>query len=222
MESYYGGRAECAVRKIPVPGVYVDFTSQYPTVFALQGLHGFLTAQRVAQRREDPERAQRLLDRLTTGQVLDRDLWRTELAALVLIAPDGDRLPTRARYNASRHRRKASGSRRASGSYNVGLPYRYGGPPQWYTLADACASKLMTGKAPKILDVLRFTAEGTQGGLEPIDIAGNPDYRVDPNHEDFIRRLVELRADVRTEQKASPSRRRRRPRDESWTRRSRR
>lgn len=200
METYYGGRAECHVRRIPVPGVYVDFTSQYPTVFALQDLHRFLTARHVTYEHEDPARVQRLLDELTVEQVLDPAFWRSDLTALVKIAPDGDRLPTRARYNASRHRDHPGGNA-SPGSYNVGLPYRHGGPPQWYTLADACASKLMTGKAPKILAVLRFAADGVQKDLQPIDIAGNPDYRVDPNHEDFIRRLVELRADVRAEQK---------------------
>ena len=120
--------------------------------------------------------------------------------ALVLIAPDGDRLPTRARYNASRHN-DSTDPKRATGRYNVGIPYRDGGPPQWYTLADACASNLMSGKAPTILDVLRFSPGGSQAHLEPIAIAGNPAYHVDPNHEDFIRRLVELRADVRADQK---------------------
>ena len=87
METYYGGRAECAIRKIPVPGVYVDFTSQYPTVFVLQDLHRFLTANQVAYRHEDPARVQQLLDQLGPDQVLDKDFWRSELAALVLIAP---------------------------------------------------------------------------------------------------------------------------------------
>jgi len=37
MRSYYGGRAECRIRKGPVPVVHTDFTSQYPTVKALWG-----------------------------------------------------------------------------------------------------------------------------------------------------------------------------------------
>jgi hypothetical protein len=201
MEAYYGGRTECAIRRMPVPGVYVDFTSQYPTVFALQHLWRFLVAGNVSYVREDPSRVQRLLDNLTVGQVLDRGFWASELSALVLIDPDGDRLPTRARYNQRGTRSGPGGKTKHAGSYNVGVPYRYRGPAQWYTLADACASKLSTGKAPTIRAVLRFTAEGTQEGLEPIAIAGNRAYQVDPRDEDFIRRLVELRADVRTDHK---------------------
>jgi len=37
MQGYYGGRAECRIRKTPVPVVLTDFTSQYPTVNALLG-----------------------------------------------------------------------------------------------------------------------------------------------------------------------------------------
>jgi hypothetical protein len=197
METYYGGRAECHVRRLPLPGVYVDFTSQYPTVFALQGLHRFLTAERVQYRQEDPAGVQRLLDELAVDHGLRPGFW-SQLTALVLIAPDGDRLPTRTRYNAPR-------SAVAGGSYNLGVPFRYGGAPQWYTLADACASKLMTGKAPRVLAVLRFTAEGIQEGLGPIQIAGEREYTVDPAEEDFIRRLVELGQDVHAQQKAAES-----------------
>ena len=32
MQAYYGGRAECRVRRLEVPIVHTDFTSQYPTV----------------------------------------------------------------------------------------------------------------------------------------------------------------------------------------------
>lgn len=199
METYYGGRTECKIRRMPVPGVYVDFASQYPTVFALQELHCYLTAEQITYEREDPQRVQQLLDDLTADQVLEQPFWCDELHALVRIAPDADRLPTRARYSENRDRAKRKGS------YNVGVPYRHGGPPQWYTMADACASKLMTGRAPQIVGVLRFTPEGTQAAIGPIAIAGNPDYIVDPGREDFIRRLVELRIEVRRDLKHAES-----------------
>jgi hypothetical protein len=192
LETYYGGRAECHVRRTPVPGVMVDFTSEYPTVFVLQRLHWFLVAESISYEDEPPERVQDLLDRMTADMVLEKRFWADELHALVLVAPNGDRLPTRAKYNAS--------SNHPGGSYNVGVPVRTGGKPQWYTLADACASALQNGKAPTILKVLRFRADGVQG-LEPISIAGKPAYQVDPTSEDFIQRLVELRADVKTDLK---------------------
>jgi hypothetical protein len=32
MQAYYGGRAEIRIRHTPVPVIYTDFTSQFPTV----------------------------------------------------------------------------------------------------------------------------------------------------------------------------------------------
>lgn len=43
METYYGGWAGCAIRRLPVPGVLVDFKSEYPTVFVLQACAGSLS-----------------------------------------------------------------------------------------------------------------------------------------------------------------------------------
>jgi len=45
MQGYYGGRAEIRIRHTPVPVVYTDFTSQYPTVNTLLGLWRMLTAR---------------------------------------------------------------------------------------------------------------------------------------------------------------------------------
>ncbi len=47
MQSYYGGRAECRIRRTPVPVIHTDFTSQYPTVNALLGNWNALTSSSV-------------------------------------------------------------------------------------------------------------------------------------------------------------------------------
>lgn len=44
MAAYYGGRAECRIRRWPVPVVPVDLTSEYPSVDALLGIWDVLTA----------------------------------------------------------------------------------------------------------------------------------------------------------------------------------
>jgi hypothetical protein len=44
MSAYYGGRAECRIRRWPVPVVPVDLTSEYPSVDALLGIWDALTA----------------------------------------------------------------------------------------------------------------------------------------------------------------------------------
>jgi hypothetical protein len=182
METYYGGRSECGIRRVPIPGVYLDFTSQYPTVFVLQGLWRFFTAQGIAWQREDPVIIQRQLDAITVDDVLDPELWTT-LHALVLVQPDGDRLPTRAVYRPS-----------GFGPQTVARAERRDGPAQWWCFADCIASSIETGQAPRVLAVLRFTPLDPQPRLQPIDVAGNPAHRIDPYTDDLIKRLIELRA----------------------------
>jgi hypothetical protein len=191
METYYGGRSECMIRRSPRRGNYVDFTSEYPTVFVLQDLSRYLVSTGIDWADEDPQVCQDLLDRLTVDDILDPGIW-PQLQALALVDPDGARLPTRARYRPKKDGR---------GSFNLGIADRQGGVPQWYALADCCASKLETGRAPKILRVLRFKPKPEQqSGLQPIDLAGDQRYRVDLTQDDLIKRLVELRALVRIDQ----------------------
>jgi hypothetical protein len=198
LESYYGGRAETRIRRTPVPGVLVDFVSQYPTAYVLQDLWRFQIAQSLHWEDEDPTKVQALLDGVTVDDVIHPALW-LQLQCLVLIEPDGDLLPTRARYT---QRNGRTGQRR-SVPWNVGVSRRVGGPAQWWTLAAAIGSVLGTGKAPKVLRCIRFYPGPPQQGLEALDIAGNPRYRVDPSLEDAIRRLVELRAETKQDRKVA-------------------
>ncbi len=190
LETYYGGRTECRIRRIPIPGAYLDFLSQYPTVFTLQNLDRYLFAQGFDWQDENPAELQAWLDELGPSGVLDPTLW-PKLDAICLVAPDGDLLPTRARY---RHARSA---------YNLALAYRTGGPAQWWTLADVLAAKLETGRAPTILRAIRFQPRARQASLQLVDLNGDPRYRVDPNRDDLIKRLVELRHQLKTEAKAA-------------------
>jgi DNA polymerase family B len=47
MQPYYGGRAEIRSHLTPVPIVYTDFLSQYPTVNTQLGLWRLLTAKKI-------------------------------------------------------------------------------------------------------------------------------------------------------------------------------
>ena len=47
MVSYFGGRSEIRARKLPVPVIYCDFLSMYPTVNVLMGMWNLLTAKKV-------------------------------------------------------------------------------------------------------------------------------------------------------------------------------
>ncbi len=45
--SFFGGRTSAHIRKYPVPVVYTDFLSMYPTVNSLMGLWRFVTAREI-------------------------------------------------------------------------------------------------------------------------------------------------------------------------------
>ena len=46
--AFFGGRTSAHIRKTPVPVVYTDFLSMYPTVNSLMGLWQFVTARKIA------------------------------------------------------------------------------------------------------------------------------------------------------------------------------
>jgi len=178
MSTYYGGRSEVRIRRTPVRVAYCDFLSMYPTVSTLMDLWGFVTAEGVRWRTATVE-VRELLDGLQIGDLQEPEFWRS-LAVLVKVKPHGDILPVRARYAGKQH--------------SIGLNYLTSDDSQWFTLADVLASKLLTGKAPHILQAVRFSPAGQQADLTPIDLMGRSAYRVDPYRHDLYRRLIELRS----------------------------
>lgn len=179
--SYYGGRAEVRMRRVPTQVLYCDFKSMYPTVSALMGLWPFVVAQDLSFR-DTTEETQALLDRVSLEDLKSRDLWQN-LRTLVRMRTDGDLKPVRAKYNDKTN--------------TLGLNYITNAQSLWYTLADCIASKLLTGKTPNIEEAMTFEPGDVQEGLKPIDLFGNPDYRVDPSCEDVFPRFVDLRDEAR-------------------------
>ena len=70
---------------------------------------------------------------------------------------------------------------------NIGLNYLSADEPQWFTLADVLASKVLTGRTPEVIRALRFRPKGRRRGLKPIDIAGQT---INPATDDFYQRLI--------------------------------
>ncbi|MAG37263.1 MAG: hypothetical protein CL878_13600 [Dehalococcoidia bacterium] len=176
MAAYYGGRAEARVRHLPVPVVYVDFLSMYPTVNALMENWRLLTAEQITVEDVTKE-VQELVAHVTAHDLFRPALWR-RLAVLVQVAPDGDILPARMRYG-------------ESNDWQIGVNPLTSQTPLWYTLADVVAAKLLTGKAPQVLHAQRLVPHGRQPGLQPLSLRG--DMSVDPAQQDFFRQVVELR-----------------------------
>lgn len=188
ISSYSGGRAEVRARKTVVEIAHCDFKSMYSTVCALQGLWSFVIANGM-ETYDATDEVLDLLEHTTTEDWRHSNKWKS-LHAIVEVQPDGDFFPVRAQYGGEEQ-------------YGVGQNYlsSSSGETFYFTLADCISSKLRTGKAPTVVRAVGYRALQPQWGLRQFDIAGNPDYRVDPYTEDFYARLIDLRAEVKQQAK---------------------
>ena len=175
MSAYFGGRAEVHIRRQITPVVHTDFLSMYPTVCTLMGLWSFVRSKGVTHR-DDTSAVTTLLARPRDELVemlRTKDGWKG-LGALVQVKPQDDLFPIRARYP-------------GNDTLNIGLNYLSADEPQWFTLADVLASKVLTGRTPEVIKAIRFKPKGQQTGLKPVDIAGQT---INPATDDFYRRLI--------------------------------
>lgn len=178
LSSYYGGRSEIRIRRQVRQVILCDFLSMYPTVCTLMGLWRFVTASGMTWRDATAE-TRDFLAGVTLTDLQSPDLW-PKLATLVRVQPDADIFPVRAVYD-------------SEALATIGANYLSGASPLWFTLADCIASKLLTGKAPRILEAVAFEPGPMQPDLRPINVSGNTEYGVHPAEADFFRRVIELR-----------------------------
>ena len=199
MGTYYGGRSEVHLRRMLTQVAYCDFTSMYPTVCTLMGLWRYVIARGITSRDATAE-TREFLERVTPNDFQRRDVWR-RLAVIVQVKPDGDLFPVRAKYGNDQH-------------FTIGLNYLTSKEPIWYTLADCIVSTLLTGKPPEVVSAIAFEPMEPQSGLVPACIAGNPEYQVDPLKDDFYKRLIEFRLQVKKREKTATGPEKRRLGDE--------
>lgn len=177
LSSYYGGRSEVRIRHEAREVILCDFLSMYPTVCTLMGLWRFVTATGIKRRRAT-QKTRQFLSKVTLADLQSPDVWQN-LVVLVKVQPDDDIFPVRAAYGGDTIATIGANYLRSSSL--------------WFTLADCIASKLLTGKAPKIVEAVSFEPGPMQPDLRSINVSGNPQYRVDPVETDFFRRVIELR-----------------------------
>lgn len=179
--AYYGGRAEVRIRREVREVLYCDFKSMYPTVNSLMGLWRYVTADSIEPVDTTAE-TRAFLQGVTLGELQQPDTW-SKLNTLVRLHPDADVLPVRAKYDER--------------TYTIGLNQLTAHDSLWFTLADCIVSKLLTGKRPAIDKAISYRPGPQQQGLQPIEIMGRPDYRIDPNSDDFFRRLIDMRDEAK-------------------------
>jgi hypothetical protein len=177
MQSYYGGRAECRIRRTAVPVIYTDFTSQYPTVNALLGNWGVLTSSSI-RFKDYTATARSLLTKVGLDETFDKRFWK-QLSFFALVKPKGDILPVRTVYESGKNKR----------TQNIGLNYLSSKTPIWYAGPDLVASTILTGKAPRILKAIQMVPGKSQKGLKTTNLGGM--VEVDPKNEDFYCKVVE-------------------------------
>lgn len=177
MQSYFGGRAECRIRKWEVPVCPVDFMSQYPTVNELLGNRDVLTAERVTFRDATAE-VRRLLSHITLDRCFKRKLWR-EFKFFALVRPDDDILPVRTVYNGT--------------TQNIGINYLTSKEGVWFAGPDIIAAVLLSnGKIPRIEKAIRVQPHGKQVGLGSVSLRGM--VKVDANRHSLFKHVIEQRA----------------------------
>ena len=178
MTGYFGGRTECKIRKTPTKVDLLDFLSMYPTVCTLQGLWKFVIAESIDYK-DATDEIRNFVDKFTLEDIQNKDNWK-QFQAIVQVMPEDDVLPLRAQYG-DKH------------AWNIGISSVTSKIPLWYSLADIIASKLYTGKTPKILKALRFVAGPPQRGLNEIDIHG---IKIDPYSQDLFKELIQYRKQI--------------------------
>ena len=182
MAAYYGGRAECRIRRWPVPVVPVDVTSEYPSVDALLGIWDVLTAARLTTK-DATNDVRALLAKVTLDELFQPTFWK-QLNFYALIAPEGDILPVRSVYDDK------------SGTCNIGLNALHWKQPMWVAGPDLIASVLLSDHIPKVLQAFRVIPHRKQCGLRPVELRGA--VSVDPRKEDFFTRVIEYRKQNKT------------------------
>jgi hypothetical protein len=184
MSTYFGGRAEVRIRREIRQVIYCDFLSMYPTVCALMNLWRFVTANGVDWRDSTAE-TRDLLRTISLEELYDKDTWQ-RLPVLVQVSPDADMFPIRAKYG-------------YDNQTTIGLNFLTSDQPLWFTLADCVASKLLTGKSPKVIRAITFDPTEIQGDLKPVQIMGNRDFTIDPAKSDFYLRTIDLRTSIKSQ-----------------------
>jgi hypothetical protein len=177
MAAYYGGRAECRIRRWPVPVVPVDLTSEYPSVDALLGIWDVLTAARLTTE-DSTDDVRTLLSKVTLDKLFQPAFWKG-LNFYARIVPDGDILPVRSVYDSK------------SGTCNIGLNALHWKQSMWIAGPDLVESVLLSGHIPNVQEAFCIVPHGKQKGLRPVKLRGA--ILVDPRKEDFFTRVIEYR-----------------------------
>jgi len=190
LSTYYGGRADVKIRREILRVLLADFVSLYPTLAAIAGLWSHIIGRgfRVCDCTQEFRHA---LDELGLECWQSVNTWRG-FTVIAEVEANDDILPVRAIYQSSSLMR------------TIGVN-GLNGATLWYHGLDIAASKLLTGRSPKIIRALRFIPGEPQQGLRPVRLAGSR-ATFDPRQDDFFVHLIELRTSAKKEAEVAAKR----------------
>jgi hypothetical protein len=140
----------------------------------------------------DRKEAFDLLRNVSLEDLQIKETW-PKLCGVALVAPDDGILPYRSQYRAE--------NEEGSLSVNIGINRIVSSCPAWFTFADIIASKILTGRMPKILKTLELYPISEQH-TNAIRLVGDDRYEVDLSKGDeFFASLIDARIDVQDELK---------------------
>jgi hypothetical protein len=180
---YFGGRVECRIVQTPVPCVYLDFTSMYPTVFSLLNLwFDHVIPAELEPIEMDPKEVQDLLDTIAREprRLFDRPTW-PNLAFFAEVDPNGAFLPARVEVP----------SIHAKSLRNIVLGPVESKRPLWYAGPDLAAAVISGKRRPRVIRAWRLQPTGSQETLRQVNFRG--EVGIDPRTDDFFRVLIEQR-----------------------------
>lgn len=180
MSAYFGGRSEVKIRKKSMKVTVIDFLSMYPTMNILMGLWDFLIAEKI-EPENCTEDIKKLLENIALEDLRKPETWK-KFACIVEVLPEGDVLPLRMKYSENED------------ALNIGVNRITSRIPLWYALPDVIASRLLTGKVPKILKAVKFVPKDKQNDLTKTDILGIGIY---PKKENLFKVLIEKRQEYK-------------------------
>jgi hypothetical protein len=180
MQALAAGRAECMIRRTPVPVTYLDFHAQFPAISDLLNCREILCAESL-EFADFAAGAREMVERVTLDDCFGPEFWK-QLRWFALVEPQEDVVPMRAKFGKS-----------DDSDPTLGWDFLTSKQPIWITGPDVVAAKLMTGKPLKILKAIKVIPNGA--GLEPVKLYNQ--LEVDPLRDDLAVKLVELRSSLK-------------------------
>jgi hypothetical protein len=126
---------------------------------------------------EDTKNVRRLLKDISHNGCFNRAKWK-DFAFFALVQPEDDILPVRTVYDGV--------------SQNIGNNYLTSATPLWFAGCDLIASKIRTGKAPRILRAIRLVPHGKQVCMKSVKLRGSM-VEINPYKDDLFRKVIEQR-----------------------------